>query len=127
MGPNRYSTDRARSSHDGTSVVGLPIPTNDAIYATAAAGDLTGDGTMEVAFASYDGSVNVLDLLLARCPTSDVIRDMAAEYGVKKTSFVETDTDSTCIMCTLCIRACEAVGAKAMSTVRVSAGPRASS
>jgi len=65
----------------------------------------------------FDARKNVLDLLLARCPTSDVIRAMALDYGVKKTSFVETDTDSTCIMCTLCVRACEAVGASAIGTV----------
>lgn len=75
----------------------------------------TGVGTGNEAV--LDARKNVLDLLLARCPTSEVIREMAAEYGVVKTSFVPTDTDSTCIMCTLCIRACEAVGASAISTV----------
>ena len=47
--------------HDGSGVVGLPIPTFDGIYATAAAGDLDHDGDVEVAFASYDQTVNVLD------------------------------------------------------------------
>jgi len=46
---------------DGSPVVGLPIPTGDFIYSTAAAGDLDGDGDVDIAFASYDGSVNVLD------------------------------------------------------------------
>jgi hypothetical protein len=47
--------------HDGSTIVGLPIPTGNNIYATAAAGDLDDDGDVDVAFASYDGSVNVLD------------------------------------------------------------------
>ncbi|MGQ0723405.1 MAG: FG-GAP-like repeat-containing protein, partial [Candidatus Eiseniibacteriota bacterium] len=47
--------------HDGSTVIGLPIPTGDFIFSTAAAGDLDGDGSVDVAFASYDASVNVLD------------------------------------------------------------------
>jgi hypothetical protein len=47
--------------HDGTGIVGMPIPTANEIYSTAAAGDLDGDGFIDVAFASYDGSVNVID------------------------------------------------------------------
>jgi NADH dehydrogenase/NADH:ubiquinone oxidoreductase subunit G len=59
---------------------------------------------------------NVLDLLLARCPASDVIREMAREYGVEKTSYTESDLDTTCILCTLCVRVCEEIGACAIST-----------
>jgi hypothetical protein len=46
---------------DGSTVIGLPIPTGDFIFSTAAAGDLDNDGGVDVAFASYDASVNVLD------------------------------------------------------------------
>jgi hypothetical protein len=48
--------------HDGSTVVGTPITTGDEIFATAAAGDIDSDGFVDVAFASYDGSVNVINL-----------------------------------------------------------------
>jgi hypothetical protein len=47
--------------HDGTGLVGMPVPTASSIYATASASDLDGDGDIEVVFASYDQTVNVLD------------------------------------------------------------------
>jgi hypothetical protein len=46
---------------NGTTIVGLPIPTSERIFASAAAGDLDGDGDVDVAFASFDQTVNVLD------------------------------------------------------------------
>ncbi|HUV38485.1 MAG TPA: 2Fe-2S iron-sulfur cluster-binding protein [Planctomycetota bacterium] len=51
----------------------------------------------------------VLELLLARCPGSDVIRELAAKYGVTDTPYVSDDPDQTCILCGLCVRACEEV------------------
>jgi hypothetical protein len=47
--------------HNGAIMVGMPIPTGDRIFGSAAAGDLDGDGGVDVAFASYDGTMNVLD------------------------------------------------------------------
>ncbi len=47
--------------HDGTSVAGLPITTGNEIYSTAAAADLDADGDVDVAFASYDANVYVID------------------------------------------------------------------
>ena len=88
-------------------------PVEEGLIVDTGVGTGTGTGNADV----FDARKNVLDLLLARCPTSDVIRRMAMEYGVTKTSFVETDTDSTCIMCALCVRACEAIGASAIGTV----------
>lgn len=58
----------------------------------------------------------VLDLLLARCPDSKVIRDLAAEHG-EITSYEEWVDGSKCIMCYLCVRACEAMGRSAISAV----------
>jgi NADH dehydrogenase/NADH:ubiquinone oxidoreductase subunit G len=58
----------------------------------------------------------VLDLLLARCPGSDVIRRLALEHGVKRTSHAESDLDTTCILCSLCVRVCEKIGANAIGT-----------
>jgi hypothetical protein len=47
--------------HNGVGILGMPIPTAHEIYSTAAAGDLDEDGFIDVAFASYDGTVNVID------------------------------------------------------------------
>jgi predicted molibdopterin-dependent oxidoreductase YjgC len=49
----------------------------------------------------------VLELLLARCPGSDVIKRLAARYGVTSTPFPTEDPKQTCILCGLCVRACE--------------------
>lgn len=59
----------------------------------------------------------VLDLLAARCPQSDTIREMALEYGVKGTNFHRVEDRDNCILCGLCMRICEALGANAISTV----------
>lgn len=55
----------------------------------------------------------VLEMQLARCSTSPIIRELADEYGVKPGRFpVGTDT---CILCGLCVRMCqELVGANAL-------------
>ena len=58
-----------------------------------------------------------LDLLLARCPNSPEIRQLAAEYGVTQTSFEEVPDADNCILCGLCTRVCERLGFKAISTV----------
>lgn len=63
----------------------------------------------------------VLDLTLARVPNSDVIRQLAAEYGVHDTSYEKREDADNCIMCAICVRVCEAIGANAISTL--SRGP----
>ncbi len=55
---------------DGSPVVGFPFPTSAPIHATAAAGDLDGDGDVEIAFASYDEFVRVLDFDGASTPAA---------------------------------------------------------
>jgi heterodisulfide reductase subunit A len=47
----------------------------------------------------------VAELLLARCPDSEVIRRMAADLGVKEVRIKQKDDD--CIYCGLCVRMCE--------------------
>jgi NADH dehydrogenase/NADH:ubiquinone oxidoreductase subunit G len=65
--------------------------------------------------AVREGRRTVLELLLARCPASDVVRDLAARYGVTETPYPSDDPDQTCILCGLCVRACEErVGAAAI-------------
>lgn len=63
----------------------------------------------------------VLDLQLARVPNSDVIRQLAAEYGIHDTSYEKREDADNCIMCGLCVRVCDAIGAHAISTL--SRGP----
>ena len=57
----------------------------------------------------------ILDLLLARCPNSDVIQKLAAEYGVTATSFQKNRIETTCILCGLCVRVCAVKGCSAIS------------
>lgn len=61
----------------------------------------------------------ILELLLARCPEVEVIRDLAREYGVEECRFraeTKASTAERCILCGLCIRVCdEVVGQHAIS------------
>src|SRR5512137_3167765 len=47
----------------------------------------------------------VLELLLATCPQSKVIQDLASAYGVRQQRFRQEHED--CILCGLCVRMCE--------------------
>ncbi len=47
----------------------------------------------------------VLELLLASCPQSKTIQDLASAYGVKQQRFKQEFED--CILCGLCVRMCE--------------------
>jgi NADH dehydrogenase/NADH:ubiquinone oxidoreductase subunit G len=50
-----------------------------------------------------------IDLLLARCPDSEVIQEMAHALGVNEPSFrLETDCRK-CILCALCARVCQEI------------------
>jgi len=51
----------------------------------------------------------LLDLLLARCPNSELIQELAAEYGVTETSYVPREAADNCILCGLCVRTCDEV------------------
>jgi bidirectional [NiFe] hydrogenase diaphorase subunit len=60
---------------------------------------------------------DLLDLLLARCPNSELIQELASEYGVDQTSYVERVDGDDCILCGLCARTCsEVIGRNAIST-----------
>ncbi len=57
----------------------------------------------------------ILELLLARCPDSDVIREKAAKLGVKTPRFQLDEGNWKCILCGLCVKTCEeAVGVSAI-------------
>lgn len=47
----------------------------------------------------------VLELLLATCPQSKVIQDLASAHGVRQQRFRQENED--CILCGLCVRMCE--------------------
>lgn len=59
----------------------------------------------------------VLDLLLARCPNSPEIRQLAAEYGVTTTAYETIPDGDNCILCGLCTRICAGLGFHAIATV----------
>lgn len=59
----------------------------------------------------------IMELLLARCPDSEVIRDLARQLGIDETPFGLED-HKKCILCALCTRTCEEiVGVSAISLV----------
>jgi len=60
----------------------------------------------------------IIELLLARCPDSEVIQDMARQLSVDGTHFKSEENNKKCILCALCARACqEVVGVSAISLV----------
>lgn len=60
----------------------------------------------------------LMELLLARCPDSEVIRDLAKKLGVRETPFKLEEDNKKCILCALCSRTCqESVGVSAISLV----------
>jgi bidirectional [NiFe] hydrogenase diaphorase subunit len=58
----------------------------------------------------------ILEMLLAECPASKEIRALAEQYGVKQTRFKIENPEEQCLLCGLCVRACEeVVGVRAIS------------
>ncbi len=57
----------------------------------------------------------VLDLLLARCPGSPVIRELAASMGLHRSSYPPDQNRDNCILCGLCVRVCEKLGFTAIT------------
>jgi bidirectional [NiFe] hydrogenase diaphorase subunit len=62
-----------------------------------------------------------LELLLSRCPTSDIIRGLAAREGVTQSRFggpTPDQRDELCMLCGLCVRVCrDLVGAAAINFI----------
>jgi len=56
----------------------------------------------------------IAELLLARCPQSERVRELARQVGVTESRFEALDED--CVLCGLCVRACQdAIGVSAIS------------
>ena len=52
----------------------------------------------------------VMQLLMARCPESDVLKNMAKEMGIEPQPAFHPETDKgKCVLCRLCVKACEDV------------------
>lgn len=58
----------------------------------------------------------LLDLFLARNPDTPLIQQMAAEYDLHDSTYPARVDADDCILCGLCVTACDAVGAHAIST-----------
>lgn len=72
----------------------------------------------------------VLEGFLARCPSSEVIRAMAAEYGVAVDGPADPQNRNKCILCNICVKTCKnVVGVAALEMIGKGAdkkvGPRA--
>jgi heterodisulfide reductase subunit A len=61
----------------------------------------------------HKGRKLIVELLLARCPEVPLLQKLAKQYGIEKPRF-KTEED-TCILCGLCTRMCERIGADAIS------------
>ena len=59
----------------------------------------------------------IMELLLARCPNSTVLHDLAGRLGVTVSRFESSDdSEELCVLCGLCVRVChEVIGASAIS------------
>ncbi len=51
----------------------------------------------------------ILELLMARCPDSELIKNMAHEMGLEKPRFSLKREPDLCILCGLCVQVCEEV------------------
>lgn len=57
----------------------------------------------------------ILEMLLAECPASERVKEIAEAHGVTSTRFKVDRPEETCILCGLCIRSCnEVVGTQAI-------------
>jgi bidirectional [NiFe] hydrogenase diaphorase subunit len=58
-----------------------------------------------------------LDLLLARAPNAPRIQQLAKTHGLTKSTFPADEGKDDCILCNICVRVCDKLGANAISTV----------
>ena len=63
--------------------------------------------------AVHQGRKLIVEMLLARCPEVPILKDLAEQYGIAEPRFEKGD--DTCILCGLCTRTCEKIGANAIT------------
>jgi len=59
----------------------------------------------------------ILMLLSAEAPNSKKLVELREEYGVSEMKRFHVDNSEKCILCGLCVKACEEIGTNAISTV----------
>ncbi len=59
----------------------------------------------------------ILRLLSARAPENEYVNSLLHKYGMEKETRFNTDPAENCILCGLCVKACEELGANALATV----------
>jgi bidirectional [NiFe] hydrogenase diaphorase subunit len=64
----------------------------------------------------------ILDLLLARCPSTPLVQKLAREHGIESTSYRVSPEPTDCILCGLCTRVCDHLGIAAIASVNRGAG-----
>ena len=61
----------------------------------------------------------LITLLMARCPKSVKLKNIAQAYGIQEHGLWESNPDEDCILCGLCVRSCkELVGVSAINFAR---------
>ncbi|MBW1827857.1 MAG: FAD-dependent oxidoreductase [Deltaproteobacteria bacterium] len=63
--------------------------------------------------AVINGRKLIIEMLLARCPDTAVMKDLAEKYDITEPRFKKEGDD--CILCGLCVRVCEKMGNSAIS------------
>lgn len=59
----------------------------------------------------------LVDLMLARCPETQYVQELASQYGVLRTSYAVNEEPDDCILCSICTRICDTMGFSAISAV----------
>ena len=49
----------------------------------------------------------IVDLLMARCPETEFVKELGREYGLEETGYAKREEDDQCILCGMCVRTCE--------------------
>lgn len=58
----------------------------------------------------------LLKLIASKLKDTTPLKELLEEYNVKKIDKFKEDNDNNCIMCGLCVKACEALGSNAIGT-----------
>jgi bidirectional [NiFe] hydrogenase diaphorase subunit len=64
----------------------------------------------------------ILDLLLARCPGTPLVQELARQHGIQRTSYQPNPEPTDCILCALCTRVCDHLAVSAIASVNRGAG-----
>jgi len=68
----------------------------------------------------------IIRLISARAPGNEFIKKLREEYGLSPETRFSGDDEENCILCGLCVRACDEMGISAISTVNRGIGKKVS-